>query len=56
MHDLVIDASPISLTTNFEDELDTATTHARQQGMRSMPPTEAESEHIYSAFPRYELT
>jgi hypothetical protein len=56
MRDLVIDASPISLTTHFEDELDTATTDARQQGMRSMPPSKAESEHIYSDLFQYELT
>jgi hypothetical protein len=56
MRDLVIDASPFSPTTNFEDELDTATTYARQQGMRPMPASEAEGEHIYSVFPRHELT
>jgi hypothetical protein len=50
MRDLVINASPISLTTNFEDELDKATTYSRQQGMRSMPSTEAESEDIYYCF------
>ncbi len=41
---LVIDASSVTVTTHFEDELDKAATYPRQQSMRPLPEAEAKSE------------